>query len=72
MAEDFQYDGPVMRPWEYEPSFQDILAEQLKKAPWILISLAGHFLIFAFVFLVWQLTPRDDDSMAPPPIQASQ
>ncbi|MEE9391043.1 MAG: prenyltransferase/squalene oxidase repeat-containing protein [Planctomycetota bacterium] len=44
-------------------SFNDILVDQLRRAPWILVSFALHALIF---ILVWWLTndPKDIQSLA--------
>ncbi|MCB9882206.1 MAG: terpene cyclase/mutase family protein [Planctomycetes bacterium] len=56
-------DTHVHRPWENEPTFQEILNEQLRKAPWLLISLAGHAVVFLLIFLVMKL---DTDEEEPP------
>ncbi|MBK9388410.1 MAG: terpene cyclase/mutase family protein [Planctomycetes bacterium] len=71
MSQEFHYDGPMHRPWEGEPSFQEVLAEQLKKAPWLLISLAGHILVGAFFVLLSRLEPDEPPPPPPPPISAA-
>ncbi len=66
MARDaYAHDEHVHRPWENEPSFNEILSEQLRKAPWLLISLAGHALVFLLVFLVMKLAGGDAEKPVP-------
>ena len=38
--------------WETEESFQEVMAEQLKKAPWLLVSLVIHAVA---IFLLWNV-----------------
>ena len=49
----------------YQVSFGEILLAELKKAPWLALSSLGHVLIFAFVWLVFELP--DKHLHAPPP-----
>ncbi len=38
--------------WETEESFQEVMAEQLKKAPWLLVSIVVHAV---GIFLLWNV-----------------
>jgi hypothetical protein len=38
--------------WEHEVSFQDMMAEQLRHAPWLILSAALHGLILAILFVL--------------------
>jgi len=42
---DYEYH----RPWEHETSFNDVLAEQLRRAPYVIASIVLHALIFLIV-----------------------
>src|SRR5690606_8618924 len=45
--------------WEQEESFQDMMAERLRQAPWLILSAALHAILLV---LVWALFPPE----APP------
>lgn len=65
---DYEYH----RPWEHEHTFNDVLAEQLKRAPYIIASIFVHFLIGLIVAGIMVLTAGDDSTppqlvAAPPP-----
>ncbi len=51
------------RPWEQEASFNDVLAEQIKKAPYLIGSMLLHGIIFMAVSAIMLLT--DSESSAP-------
>ncbi len=40
------------RIWEQEETFQDVMAEQLRHAPWLAISIAFHALVFGILFMI--------------------
>jgi hypothetical protein len=40
------------RIWEQEQSFQEIMADQLRHAPWIAISLAVHAIVIGILFMI--------------------
>ena len=49
MSDDYQnvhIESHMLKPWEEEQTFNDILYEWMSRAPWLLISLAAHLLVF--------------------------
>jgi hypothetical protein len=53
-------DSKAVPIWEHEPaSFQDIMAEQIRHAPWLILSAAIHGVVLA---LLWVLMPAEDRS----------
>ena len=53
---DYEYH----RPWEHETSFNDVLAEQLRRAPYMIASMFLHFLIGLVVMGIMVLTGNED------------
>jgi len=43
--------------WEQEESFQDMMAERLRQAPWLILSAAVHAVI---LLLIWVLLPPEE------------
>ena len=62
---DFEYH----RPWEHETSFNDVLAEQLRRAPYIIASIVVHFLIGLIVAGIMVLTGGEESE--PPMLVAA-
>ena len=65
---DYEYH----RPWEHEHTFNDVLAEQLRRAPYIIASIVMHFLIGLIVAGIMVLTGGEESTppqlvAAPPP-----
>jgi hypothetical protein len=64
MTEDFdqiQIESHMLRRWEEEQSFNDILYEWMSKAPWLLISAAAHLLVFFILAAVpWSYFNKDN------------
>ena len=61
------------RPWEHEASVNDVLAEQIKKAPYVIGSMVLHGIIF-FIVSAWILLTTSESTgpvlemvAAPPP-----
>jgi hypothetical protein len=51
-------DSKAVPIWEQQPaSFQDIMAEQLRHAPWLILSAALHAVV---LMVLWVLMPVDD------------
>jgi len=48
-------DGPHHM-WEEEVTFQDLMAERLKQAPWLILSIGLHLVVF---LMLWVLIPPD-------------
>ncbi|MBX3464968.1 MAG: terpene cyclase/mutase family protein [Planctomycetes bacterium] len=44
--------------WETEVTFQDMMAEQLRHAPWLILSAALHVVV---LLLLWVLVPAKED-----------
>ncbi len=42
--------------WEEEVTFQDLMAERLKQAPWLILSIGLHLVVF---LLLWVLMPPE-------------
>jgi len=69
---DIDHEQEYSRRWEDEASFNDVLAEQIRKAPYVLISIAVHA-VLAFIISGWIiLTSTTSDAptitvQAPPP-----
>ena len=66
------FDSEYSRRWEDEASFNDVLAEQIRKAPYLLTSLLVHA-ILAFIISGWILLTSSSSEaptitvQAPPP-----
>jgi len=43
--------------WEHEESFQDLMAEQIRHAPWLVLSAALHVVV---LLLLWVLMPVEE------------
>lgn len=54
MSENFEPEFEHYRSWEHQPTFNEVLAEQLRKAPYLLASLAIHA-VLAFAVAGLQL-----------------
>ena len=55
------YEFEVHRPWEHETSFNEVLADQLKKAPYLIISMAIHGVIaFAISFIMLLMSKESE------------
>ena len=76
MTEDFegiQIESHMLRPWEEEQSFNDILYEWMSAAPWLLISAAVHLMAFFIAAAIpWQEWDNTETKViaakaAPPP-----
>ena len=64
---DIHIDSSMPKPWEHEETFNDALYEWMSKAPWLLISLALHFVIGLIIANIpWNAFKRED----PPVIEA--
>ena len=69
---DIDHEQEYSRRWEDEASFNDVLAEQIRKAPYVLISIAVHA-VLAFIISGWIiLTSTTSEAptitvQAPPP-----
>ncbi|MCB9876946.1 MAG: terpene cyclase/mutase family protein [Planctomycetes bacterium] len=50
--------------WEHEETFQDLMAERLRQAPWLILSAALHGVLLA---LAWVLFPAEEKK--PPKVQ---
>jgi hypothetical protein len=48
------------RSWEYDTSFNDVLSEQLSRAPYLIASIFAHFLIGLMVAGILVLTNHDE------------
>ncbi len=48
------------RSWEYDTSFNDVLSEQLRRAPYLIASIFAHFLIGLLVAGILVLTNHDE------------
>lgn len=57
------------RPWEHETSFNDVLAEQLRRAPYIIASMVVHALILLIVGGIMILTAKEKST--PPQLVAA-
>ncbi|MBK8100803.1 MAG: terpene cyclase/mutase family protein [Planctomycetes bacterium] len=47
--------------WETETSFQDVMAEQLRHAPWLMLSIVLHVIVFGLLYV---LMPADNKNAA--------
>jgi hypothetical protein len=48
------------RPWEEHASFNDLLLEQFRKAPWFLLSLAAHGILIGIIMIFpWSLVQSE-------------
>lgn len=56
-------EGHISRPWNEPESFHDIMAEQLRHAPWLAVSVAFH----ALVILILLNIPADPRAQARSP-----
>ncbi|MAE76499.1 MAG: hypothetical protein CMJ85_06500 [Planctomycetes bacterium] len=45
-------ESHLERPWEHQDSFQDVMAEQLRHAPWLAISIVVHAIVFLILFQI--------------------
>ncbi len=66
---DYEY---AHRPWEHETSFNDVLAEQLRRAPYFIASIVLHFVIILVAAGIMVLAGGQDSQppqlvAAPPP-----
>jgi hypothetical protein len=43
--------------WETEVTFQDMMAEQLRHAPWLALSAALHAIVLALIYVLWPAEP---------------
>jgi len=55
--------------WESEVTFQDMMAEQLRHAPWLVLSAALHGLLILIVWVVFPAEPKNDGNKAVEMIQ---
>ncbi|MEO0478237.1 MAG: prenyltransferase/squalene oxidase repeat-containing protein [Planctomycetota bacterium] len=60
--------------WEQEQTFQEIMADQLRHAPWIMISLLGHAVVFLILFTFIKGDPLPEpeqviEASPPPPVE---
>ncbi len=52
-------DSKVVPIWEQEPaSFQDIMAEQIRHAPWLMLSIAIHTVLLTLLYLLMPAEQR--------------
>ena len=47
--------------WEQEETFQDLMAERLRQAPWLILSFALHAVL---LLLIWALFPPEEPKKA--------
>ncbi len=71
---DIHIESNILRSWEEERTFNDVLYDWMSSAPWLAISLAAHVLVYFIIAAIpWHLLGPEDDAsfnaVAPPPPQ---
>ena len=54
------HDGPTH--WEHDESFQQIMAEQLRRAPWLGLSVLAHVIVGLLLATFWQPEEEPEDA----------
>jgi hypothetical protein len=73
---DVHIESHLPKPWEQEPSFDDVLYDWMQRAPWLAISAAAHLLLLIVLNAVpWeQFEPKEpleiEVRLIPPPAEA--
>ena len=71
--EDIHIETSMVRSWEEERTFNDVLYDWMSSAPWLAISIAAHVLAYFILSAIpWQLLSGDSDTelqakVEPPP-----
>ncbi|MBK8978870.1 MAG: terpene cyclase/mutase family protein [Planctomycetes bacterium] len=50
----YHIETSELHPWDRDESFQDIMAQQLKHAPWLGLSIVLHLLVFVILYFMPQ------------------
>ena len=78
MSEHEPVEFEVYRRWEEETSFNDVLAEQLQKAPYLIASVVLHGIIFLIITGIMLLQTEETETPtlvmqpAPPPPEVEE
>ena len=62
-------ESHLERPWDHEESFQDIMAEQLRHAPWLAVSIVVHLIAG---LILWQIPATQRHPQKAKVLQAAQ
>ncbi len=71
--ENVHIESHLLRSWEQEQTFNDILYEWMSKTPWLLVSAAAHLLIlFILAAIPWSYLHEDNEKIIVADIEVSQ